>query len=673
MKRYLFSFIVLATSTIMMAQNNPRDYYYPMDMTLIEAEYLNVGIEARSRQIKYDFINFTRVVDRRVIANRGFNLNSFRDVDIDYVEGNTLFINRTRSNGSNESSMDGYIVYKLPKGNETIHWVNTGRTDQGISYHNNGESKKITIQYKGMTLQALRVTEWEEYDDGAKSSTVFWVKNWGDALKFSDDGTIMWMNKTLFDSDIKDNAAFINAIERMKAIDIETRTPKVYNEGKVSFKPVSIPSELKNFALDLKKAILERKDLSPYLGGELLDYYQSKIPYGDNATESFAIYMRDPYFSGLDELATLLDIIESSCSIEHYGADGEITYYVLPCYSKCIYQYKSDEKIYKGKFIRRPDPQPEIGVVYQPIKIYKKADVDSKVKYTAEPYHLLILNNRYMGTGTCWYTAYTLDEEELGYVLDKDIYLFNHNQFAFSKEDGKYKLSLIPSCNISDEQFKYEQEMRQMEKNDFQFEHKNDSYDINTISKEAGALICNGVESSIVKTLQQRYKAAGIPEKVFTIEVSVKCFSHDRVEVNYEGDISLTDEPIINAAEECYDKGYLKPATLLFEKYNYEIPLPGLYKYKDTFKTTHITATFTLKKNEWIPDKNSVEIYKNNKTVCDYLLNEMIQSNPKIKKTTLDLIKIGTSNGYKYCNVEKVVKIKNQQDKYILGTEILYK
>lgn len=671
-KNCLLTLALCIASSTLLAQNNPYDYYYPMDVQLIETEYYN-GYEARYRYIKYDFVNLTKVLDRQVVANRGFSGLSFRDYDVDYVKNNTLYVNRIRVSGRSESTIEGYIIYKCPKGSETTTWVNSGRSSLGVYYYNNGEATRITIPYRGVTLQALRVIHWEEWGDGAKAETVFWVRNWGDALKFEADGTITWMNKGLFADDIKNTTAFKNALSRMKAIDDEQRATKVYNGGKVTFKPVAIPSDLLSFANEFKTAIKERKDLTPFLGGDLLANYQKDWEVRDNATESFAYYMKDPYFSGLDALADHLDSIEASCSIERFGQGGRTSYYVLPGYSSCIDQYKGNEEVHRGVLIDREEEGVKLGVVYKPLKAYKETKTNSKVNYTAEPYRLFIVSNGRWEDGVYWYRATTLDGKKMGYVRDKDIYLDEHYQFLIAKTEDGYRLTDVYSCYMTDTWYREEKNKRQREIEAFASEHENDAFSINTEFPDVSKSLKRVIDSNVANTMKD-YSVflKGLEESDYSLRFEARCLSRDRIEVKNTGWIPMDKAFITNAIAELYDNGQLRPATLLFQKYNHEIPLAGKYEYSQSLSAKHYSATMVLKNGQWIPDKNSVEVYNSNKAVCDTLVAELAANNPKAKKIILEWMTLTTPDGSKYTRIAETIKVKKQPDKFILGSEIVF-
>ena len=221
---------MFAFTASLFAQSNPYDYYYPMGVQLIETEYYN-GYEARYRYIMYDFINLTKVVDRRVVANRSFNGYSYRDLDVDYVKNYTLYVNRIRANNLTDSQINDYIIYKCPKGTETTTWVNSGKSSLGVYYYNNGEATKVSISYNGRTFQALRVINWEEWGDGAKAETVFWVRNWGDAKQVSDENM---SHRVLRVMDKDANKAYAFNRHRPDIV--------LINLGTNDFSPVAIPT-----------------------------------------------------------------------------------------------------------------------------------------------------------------------------------------------------------------------------------------------------------------------------------------------------------------------------------------------------------------------------------------------------------------------------------------------
>lgn len=662
---------MFAFTASLFAQSNPYDYYYPMGVQLIETEYYN-GYEARYRYIMYDFINLTKVVDRRVVANRSFNGYSYRDLDVDYVKNYTLYVNRIRANNLTDSQINDYIIYKCPKGTETTTWVNSGKSSLGVYYYNNGEATKVSISYNGRTFQALRVINWEEWGDGAKAETVFWVLNWGDALKIEADGSITWMNTALFAADVQNTAAFKNAMARMKAIDDEQRATKVYNGGKVSFKPTTIPADLLAYANEFKSAIRARQDLTSYLGGDLLVNYKMDRAVKDNDTEAFAYYMKDPYFSGLDALAAYLDEIESTCTLEKRGPGGRTVCYVLPGYSTCIDQFKGKEEVHRGVLIERAEEGVKLGVIYKPLKAYKERNTNSKVNYQADPYRLLILSNGQWDNGVYWYRASTLDDKKMGYVRDGEVFLDEHYQFIFTKEENGYKLTDVYSCHMTDKQFNEEQRKREQEKAEFAAAHENDSFSINEEFPGVSNTLKGIIHTNVVNSVKDYSSfVRGLEEDDYTLRVEAKCYSQDRIEVKNKGDITIDKIFVKNAIAGLYEKGIMRPSTLLFKKYNYEIPFPGKYEYHTNLTIKHHMATMILKKGQWIPDKNSVDTYNGNKAVCDALVSELSAKDAKAKKLVLEWMSLDTPEGLKYAKVAETVKVKKQRDKFILGPEIV--
>ena len=695
MKRFILALALFALSfTGLPAQDHPFDYYYPTGMRLIENEYFN-GYLARVRTLEYGFVNGVKVLDRRVIAQRGFSGYSFREIDFAYLQEGSVRINRRRLTNNNEVNFEGEIVYKLPKAGETATWTNSGQNDWGIPYFNYGESTRVTISYNGIKYQALRVIECEEYDDGAHTWTTFWVKNWGDALRIEKDGTITWMNAGLFDFDVKNCSAFKDALTRMKAIDAATRDPKQYSEGSVTFKPTTIPDDLRSFAVELKNAILNRSDLTPFLANPLLEAYQKESKAGKDATSAFAFYMKDSYFSGLDVLASYLDRLDEICSIEKFVTNGNESGYVFPCYLSCAKQFKTQEKVEGGVFVDRSASGLQLGVVNKRLNIYKSEDTASKIKYIAEPYKLVILNSGEWQNGIRWFKAYSTSESALGYVLANDLLHSNSYQFAIIKTGAGYKLSRVLGCDSNDYRFELEQSKRADEIEAFKKSTSSSTYSIINEYPEAHSFIKNAIDAEICNSAEAFSVASdGIEAGVYNINVNIKTMSKEDITVtNAEStqDRMTVVSQILNSSSvekpkslpidqnmvkaivsSCYDSGLIGAKYKTLDKYNVTCQIAGAYYYKATVEMSNVSLVMVLKKNQWTPDKGYEDVYLAHKDVCDYLINEAIKANPKIKKVPIDLMKLITPSGTKYCKIEKVISEKKQNTRYILGPQVVF-
>ena len=673
MKRFILALALFALSfTGLPAQDHPFDYYYPTGMRLIENEYYN-GYLARVRTLDYGFINGVKVLDRRVVANRGFAGYSFREIDFAFLKDNSIRINRRRVSNNMEVNFDEQIVFKLPKAGSTATWYNAVRSDFGISSSNYGESFRVTINYNGRKLPALRVIEWEEHGEGVKAWTTFWVKNWGDALRIEDDGTITWINEGLFDFDIKNNAAFKDAIARMKAIDLDVRTPKEYEGGGVSYKPSVIPADLKEFASKLMEAIVNRENLEPFLGEPLLGFYKNDRKVNDGSNEAFAYYMRDPYFSGFYVLARYLNNIENICTLEKIGNTSNETGYVFPGYLTCIKQYKGSEKVQNGVFVDKSGGEKQLGVIDKKTNFYKYRDTKEKVSYYASPYRLVILSDSQWDNGVHWFRATSFDWKTLGYVKADDLLYSDSYQFVITKTDNGYKLSYALGCDMNDTRFKGEQSLRASEIEQFKNSHKDYAYSIQSVYPKAYEAIWSGLNSKIADAVY-RYSVSnnGIEEGPNIILLNLKITSRDVVSVNSVGTVPVERQVIKNVVADCYDMGAMEDYYLTMREYNYKMQVPGAITYNPQFTTARIKFNFSLKKNVWTPDKGYDAIYADNKVVCDYLISQAIKDNPKVKKVAIDIMRIDTPIGPKYCPVNTVVKEKKQNPRYVLGPEIVY-
>ena len=633
-------------------------------MDVINTHYLN-GYVAGQHYISYGMVNYKLVADHRFVASRFVAASSYRQIDDVNAIKNALVINRWKSNGTAEDGWHDFILYKVPKSTETLTWKNSGKSDIGMYYSYNNEAKKVTISYRNMQIQAIRVIEWQPWGDGINAQAIFWCKGLGDALRVDSDGKIVYVNEAVFGTDIVNNKAVKDATARIAQLDAIERQPKELKDGKVSFKPSTLPAELKDFAERFRTAIRNHEDLSAYIGKELLKFYKSDLTYRDNGTEGFARYMKDPYFSGLKVLAAELKYIEQSCVGDEY--------YYFPCFDESLEKYFENWQHKDDTHVKVKDQTYFYGMVYKNTYFYKEKINNQRYNYTASPYKVVLLQYVWDENGLRWHKAYSTKEDYLGYVHEDAIYVPGEYVFCIAKEDGEYKLVGVPECPATDDSFEYECYKRNQEKLTFYDEHKNEHYGFSQVFPNAYNEIMRTIDTDTphaLKIISDGKNGFTADKYFFNFDLSI--YDRDSITVRNLGNIDYPIEVLRKAVNKCFDEGSMTRKTVVFEKYNYEVLISGTCHYSNIYDVIPIQMTLSLKNGEWIADKKHADLYAEHSKVCQHLIEAELTQNPKLKKVGINVIFFDSPDFKYYFKIASTVKVKKEADRYILGEQVRY-
>ena len=666
MRRLFISFLLLSTSFFFaFSQETPGTYYYPLGMEVINTHYL-YGTIIGQRYIEYDVVNFNLITDHRFMAARYANVSSYQQIDNVKATENALIVNRGKTTGMAEDFFDDFILFKVPKSSETLTWKNEGRSRRGQHYSYNYEAKKVTISSNGLQVPAIRVIQWQLSGDGISGTATFWCKGLGDALSVNSEGDIVFINETVFDADIKNNKVVKDAITRISQLDALEKQPKELKDGKLDFKPAVIPSDLKVFAEKFRTAIINHEELAPYLGGELLEYYNTDIEFYDYASEAFSQYMKDPYFSGLEVLASEL--------MNFNQVDGNDGFYTFPGFYYVLDDYFDDwDRSYRVS-VTINDEEYTIGMIYKDTNIYKERSANSKIEYIANPYKAILLRNPRTEEGTTWYDTYSVKKEFLGYVQDNDIYTLKHYTFLIEKIEGSYKLVDVLVCSANDSSFESERQIREQEKQDFYKNHQQDSYNILYDFLEAHEVIQNEINIQMPKVLRSiSEKGNGFTENIYNFNIKLSVYQRDSITVKNSGNMVFPVDILRNTINKCFDDGLMEKKTVVFEKYDYEVLIPGDFSYSNTFNVRPIHIILNLKNGEWTPDKQNSDLFITHKEVCQYLIGKELAQNPKLKKVEINILFFDSSLLQCYFEIADTIKGKKVPDRYLLGNQIEYK
>lgn len=660
MKKFPSFILFIALSLTLHAQESALDYYYPIGMPITLNVYAmghmegNVGIE----RINTTMINYGCQTQISTIGNPAWSRYiDMYEVDAVVAANSSIVVNKAKTNGNSVRKWNNWTLLKVPAAGKTVKWKNEGEDSWGSYYCYNFEAKKVTINFYGRAINAIRVIQWEDWGERIVCSTTFWVKNWGKVLSLDENFDPVRINTGLFDVSIAENAAVLDAKNRGAEIFRELITPKVYNAHPAKFKPCATPSDLLDFCSRFSNAIRNREDLKPFIGGDLLDYYNDTLEFGDNSTECFSIYMKDPYFSGLDSLAVALDNIKTTCSLEKYGRDGEHKVYEFPGYAQPIYK------------IEGANPYQETLSLGE-ITVYKAKDIESRKKYIIKPWNLFLVES----WNDDWVEVQTLEREAMGYVKPSGSIFSFHNRYVFGIEntaDG-YKLTLIPSTNISEDEFHKEVKVRETEKKYFKKAHEKDYRMIRDLSPQADQSISKVVADELIPAFESYCKSNNILNNhSYTYGISVLAQSADSIDVSNSGIITIKDDNLKKVVSSCFKDGTLNEQYAVLSKFNYAVPIFCKYSQFGTYSTEVISATMKLQKSDWTPDKNSVSVYEKHRKAIDAAIQSCLQNNPKAKKLSFTLVKVMVDHSDAYFHAEAVKMPKKQETQYKIGDRVL--
>jgi hypothetical protein len=660
MKKFSAFILFLAISLTLHAQESALDYYYPIGMPITLNVYAmghmegNIGIE----RINTTMINYGCQTQISTIGNPAWSRYiDMYEVDAVVAANSSLVVNKAKTNGNSVRKWNNWTLLKVPAAGRTEKWTNEGKDSWGSYYCYNFEAKKVTIDFYGRTINAIRVIQWEDWGERIVCATTFWVKNWGKVLSLDENFEPVRINTGLFDVSIAENAVVAEAKKRGDEIYKELITPKVYNSRPAKFKPCTTPSDLLDFCSRFSTAIRNREDLKPFIGGQLLDYYNDTLEFGDNSSECFSIYMKDPYFSGLDSLAVALDNIKTTCSFEEYGRDGEHKVYEFPGYAQPLYK------------IEGASPYQE-AVSLGEIVTYTKKDVESRKKYLIKPWNIFYIES----WNDDWMQVLTLDLLPLGYIKPSEsIFSFNNRYvFGIEKTTDGYKLTMVISNNISEDEFHKEVKVRETEKAYFKKRHDKDYRMIHDLSQQADQSISEVMESELIPAFESYCKSNNVLNNhSYSYGISVLAKSADSIDVSNTGIIAIKGDNLKKVVSTCFKDGTLNEQYAVLSKFNYAVPIFCKYSQFGNYSTEVFSATMKLQKAEWTPDKNSMAVYEKHKYALDAAIQSCLQNSPKAKKLSFTLVKVRVNNSDAYFFAEAVKMPKKQETQYKIGERVL--